>query len=112
MCIKAEWAEKTANCAGEFKGAEWQEMNANNLAVCKRVIKAGLPVNSGHAIGVPLVTVGPDARASILENVQTCVLGEQSGGKGKGAKMYDQRRGERREGMGGENRPSEGRGGQ
>ena len=41
MCIKPEWAEKTANCAGEFKGAEWQEMNANNLALCKRVIKAG-----------------------------------------------------------------------
>ena len=56
---QAEWAEKTANCAGEFKGAEWQEMNAKNLELCKRVIKAGLPVNSGKSIGIPLVTVGP-----------------------------------------------------
>ena len=54
---QAEWAEKTANCAGEFKGAPWQEMNAKNLELCKRVIKEGLPVNSGKTLGVPLVTV-------------------------------------------------------
>ena len=78
MCIKPEWAEKTANCAGEFKGAEWQEMNAKNLELCKRVVKAGLPVNSGKSIGIPLVTVGPAGHRHgmggmgerVLENVQ------------------------------------------
>ena len=55
---QAEWASKTANCAGEYKDADWQEMNARNCALCKEVKKAGLlPVNAGRQIGVPLVQI-------------------------------------------------------